>query len=407
MSIRDPEFPYDEKTQIQIKEFYTKISGKSKKTDKFNYKISDTGNLELYSKETNDLSSTIPLYYYRAYSKEEFDQLDIKRIESIITIENEIDIEKNLLRKAVSINDVSEVLRINEEIRELEMKKVQLRSPVRDVISIDGISKKLVFFDQPYEERKANILQQTIYRDYPLWKLYGKYTDSREVLEASEQKKITLEEGQVFLSSGSIGRLIYEPSDTVNGLLSIFLFRDFTYKGTQYSSAYQAFEANRLSQLDYDDLRANVLKTRALKTIRFVGMKIQKAVKDTKQLWKSILTDYYQQNKDLIENLLSTNNDVLVLNSDIPYIGGIGYKSGDETSTNISKWKAFKFDNIVLKPNIVGEVLSELRSEMKEADKESLVKVGGAIEETSQTEEDVKNAKKGSIINSLRNRIHF
>jgi predicted NAD-dependent protein-ADP-ribosyltransferase YbiA (DUF1768 family) len=227
------------------------------------------------------------------------------------------------------------------------------------------------------------------------------------VLEASEQQKITLQEGQVFLSSGSIGRLIYEPGDSVNGLLSIFLFRDFTYKGTQYSSAYQAFEANRLEELKYDDLRANVLKTRALKTIRFVGMKIQKAVKDTKQLWKSILTDYYQQNKDLIENILSTNNDVLVLNSDIPYIGGIGYKSGDEASTNISKWKAFKFDTVVLKPNIVGEVLSELRTEMKEADKESLVKVGGAIEETSQTEDDVKNAKKGAIINSLRNRIHF
>ena len=407
MSIRDPEFPYDEKTQIQITEFYTKIARKPKKTDKFNYKISDTGNLELYSKETNDLSSTIPLYYYRSYSKEEFDEMDRKRIDSIINIENEIDIQKNLLRKTVFANDIPEILRINEEIRELEMKKVQLRSPVRDVISIEGVSKKLVFFDQPYEERKAEVLQQTIYRDYPLWKLYGKYTDSREVLEASEQKKISLEDGQVFLSSGSIARLIYEPGDTINGLLSIFLFRDFTYKGTQYSSAYQAFEANRLSELKYDDLRANVLKTRALKTIRFVGMKIQKAVKDTKQLWKSILTEYYLQNKDLIENILSTNNDVLVFNSDIPYIGGIGHKSGDEASTNISKWKAFKFDSVVLKPNIVGEVLSELRSEMKEADKESLVKVGGAIEETSQTEDDVKKAKKAAIINSLRNRVHF
>jgi predicted NAD-dependent protein-ADP-ribosyltransferase YbiA (DUF1768 family) len=407
MSIQDPEFPYNEKTQIEIKEFYTKIAGKTKKTDKFIYKISDSGNLELYSKETNELSSTIPLYYYRAYSKEEFDEMDRKRIEAIVTVESEIDIQKNILRKAVFANDISEVLRINEEIRELEMKKVQLRSPVRDTITMEGISKKLVFFDQPYEERKAEILQQTIYRDFPLWKLYGKYTDSREVLEASEQKKISLEEGQVFLTSGSIGRLIYEPGDSVNGLLSIFLFRDFIHKGTQYSSAYQAFEANRLAELGYDDLRTNVLKTRALKTIRFVGMKIQKASNNTKQLWKTILTDYYTQNKDLIDNLLSTNNDVLVLNSDIPYIGGIGYKSGDEASTNISKWKAFKFDTNVLKPNIVGEVLSELRSEFREANKEDIVKVGGAVEERTQTEEDVKKAKKAAIINNLRNRVHF
>lgn len=407
MSIRDPDFPYDEKTQIQIKEFYTRFSGKIKKTDKFLYKLSDTGNLELYLKETNELSSTIPLYYYRPYTKEEFDDIDRKRIEDIVVIESEIDIQKNLLRKAVSANDASEVLRINEEIRELEMKKVQIRSPVRDVVTMEGVSKKLVFFDQPYEERKADVLQQTIYRDFPLWKLYGKYTDSREVLEASEQKKISLQEGQVFLTSGSIGRLIYEPGDSKNGLLSIFLFRDFVHKGTQYSSAYQAFEASRLAELGYDDLRTNILKTRALKTIRFVGMKIQKASSDTKQLWKSILRDYYEQNKDLIENLLSTNNDILVLNSDIPYIGGIGYKSGDESSTNISKWKAFKFDTTILKPNIVGEVLSELRSEFREINEEDLVKVGGVVEERTQTEEDIKKAKKAAIINNLRNRVHF
>ena len=75
MSIRDPEFPYDERTQIQIKEFYTKFAGKIKKTEAYNYKISDTGNLELYSKESNELHSTMPLYYYRSYSKEEFDDM--------------------------------------------------------------------------------------------------------------------------------------------------------------------------------------------------------------------------------------------------------------------------------------------------------------------------------------------
>lgn len=405
MSIQDSEFPYDEKTQVQIKGFYNKLAVKGKKRDKLVYKVSESGNLDTYSKETNELVTTIPLYYYRPYSKEEFNELERKRIEDIIGIESKIDIQKELLRKAVLVKDISEVLRINEDIRQLELQKVQVRSPIRDIIYLEGVSKKVVYFDQPYEERKAETLYQTIYRDFPLWKLYGKYTDSREVLDASEQKKITLKEGEVFLSSGSIGRLIYEPGDSINGLLSIFLFRDFVYKGTQYSSAYQAFEASRLSELGYEDLKTNVMKTRALKTIRFISMKIQKPSKNTKNLWKDILSEYYKQNGELITNLLNTDNDVLVFNSDIPYIGGIGLKSGDDGSKNISNWKSFKFDTIVISPNIVGTVLSEIRSEMKEKEKETREQLSENVVETTQTEEDIKNAKKAAIINNLRNRV--
>ena len=104
-------------------------------------------------------------------------------------------------------------------------------------------------------------------------------------------------------------------------------------------------------------------------------------------------------------NLLNTDNDVLVFNSDIPYIGGIGLKSGDDGSTNISNWKSFKFDTIVISPNIVGTVLSEIRSEMKEKEKETREQLSENVVETTQTEEDVKNAKKAAIINNLRNRV--
>ena len=403
MSIEDPDFPYDKKTQVQMKGFFDHISGPTKKRDKFLYKRSDEGNLEIYDIKTNQLVSSIPLYYYRPYSKEEFETIEKKRLESIIEIETNIDIQKDLLRKAHSNKDKSEIIKINEDIHNLELKKTSIRSPIRDIKIIFEPEIRSIMMNEPYEKRKMESVYQTIYRDFPLWKLYGKYTDSREILEASEQEKIVLEEGQVFLTNGSIARLIYEPGESINGLLSIYLFKNVVYNDTQYSSAYQAFEAERLKELGYDELRNNILKTRAIKAIRFTAQKIQKPMKNTKVIWKDILTKYYEQNPDLIDNLLKTKNDILVFNTDVSYLGGIGISSGLPESTNINLWKTFNIDNITLKPNIIGEVLNEIRSEMKEKTVDERVKVGGAPKERSKTEEDIMKSKKASIINYYKN----
>jgi len=407
MSIEDPEFPYDAKTQVQIKEFFMHIVSKPKKKDKYFYKRSpQSGDLELYDKKTGDLLSTIPMYYYRDLTKEEFDVMDKLRIDAIVALEEQIDIQKGLLRTAYdeykATKDSEVYMQINNEIKDLELQKTFLRSPVRETKIIESIETRRVNFEQLHEVRKANDIQFTITRDFPLWKLYGKYTDSKEVLEIAEQESITLLPGEVFLKNGKIAR-IFNDVDNENKSLSIFIQREFVYGDVKYSSPYQAFEAVRLLELGYEDLHNEVIKTRGTRLIKMISKKINKALQDTEVIWRDILLNFYQQNEDLLKELLATKNDILVFANSISYLGGIGINAGADEVLDTTLWKKSKVDTLVLSPNIVGKILMELREDFKEQDIRDLVKVGGHYSKEAKTEEEQQSARKAAIINYRKN----
>ena len=385
-------FPYDLKTQEEIKTFF-KNKLKSKK--KYTYSISNEGNLEKYDSKSGDLLSSITLKYYRPLTKEEIQEMENVRVEEIIKLEEEIDIQKALLRKAydeyketkVAIN----VVRINQEIAELESKKVLLRSPVRDFINLESVEKRRIYFDNPYESRKEEFVYQMFYRDFPLWKLYGKYTDSKESYETLEKKQTSLVAGEVVLANGKIARIFGDVEDEYNGFMSIYNINDFVYQDTRFSSPYQAFEAYRLTEAGAEELRNKILQSRSIKFIQITSKKIMTPLKDTKGVWKDILRNYYEQNPELVEKLLKTNNDILVFADPSKYVGGVGFLTGQEELLDSKKWKT---------PNIVGEVLMELRTEFKEGIE---IKEGGSsFNESTKTEEEVKNQRKGSIISVMR-----
>ena len=404
MSIEDPEFPYDAKAQIEIKEFFKNIaSTKVKKKIKFFYKRSpESGDLEVYDKKTGDLLSSIPMYYYRGLTKEEYTTMDKLRVDAIVALEEQIDIQKGLLRDAYDefkkTRDSEVYMQINNEIKALELQKTFIRSPIRQAKIIESIETRRVNFDELYEKRKATDIQFTIYRDFPLWKLHGKYTDSKEVLEVSEQDEVVLLPGEVFLKNGKIAR-IFNDVDSENKFLSIFIQRDFIYNDVKYSSPYQAFEAVRLLELGYEDLHNEVLKTRGTRIIKTIAKKINKALIDTKLIWRDILSNFYQQNEDLLKELLATKNDILVFANSISYLGGIGINAGADEVLDTTLWKKTKIDTLVLSPNIVGEVLMELRAEFKENDISEIVKVGGDYSSEVKTVEEQEKAKKAAIIN--------
>ena len=404
MSIEDPEFPYDAKAQIEIKEFFKNIaSTKVKKKVKFFYKRSpESGDLEVYDKKTGDLLSSISMYYYRGLTKEEYTTMDKLRVDAIVALEEQIDIQKELLRDAYDefkkTRDSEVYMQINNEIKALELQKTFIRSPIRQAKIIESIETRRVNFDELYEKRKATDIQFTIYRDFPLWKLHGKYTDSKEVLEVSEQDEVVLLPGEVFLKNGKIAR-IFNDINNENTTLSIFIQRDFIYDDVKYSSPYQAFEAVRLLELGYEDLHNEILKTRGSRLIKMIGKKINKALIDTKVIWRDILSNFYQQNEDLLKELLATKNDILVFANSISYLGGIGINAGADEVLDTTLWKKTKIDTLVLSPNIVGEVLMELRAEFKENDISDIVKVGGDYSSEVKTVEEQEKAKKAAIIN--------
>ena len=408
-SIKDSDFPYDETKQNQIKAFFNHIATKKeKKKDKIFYKRNpETGNLEIFDKKSGDLVSSIPLFYYRPITKEEIDTMKTERLDAIIALEEQIDIQKSLLRKAYiefkNTKNSETFIQINNEIKDLELKKTFLRSPVRDTKIIESIETRQINLDKEFEIRKSYDIQISIYRDFPLWKLYGRYTDSKEVVDVAEQETTVLLTGELFLKNGKIAR-IFNDIDNDNKNLSIFIQRDFVYNDVRYSSPYQAFEAIRLLELGYEDLRNEIINTRGTRLIRLISKKINKPLRDTKTIWRDILLNFYQQNEDLLEVLLNTNNDILVFGNSIAYLGGVGINAGDDEILDISLWKKIKYNNIILEPNILGNVLMELRSEFKEKDKKDLVKVGGSFTESSKTEEDEEKAKKAAIIHHMKKR---
>ena len=408
-SIKDPDFPYDETKQKQIKAFFNHIATKKeKKKDKIFYKRNpETGNLEIFDKKTGDLVSSIPLLYYRPITKEEIDTMKTERIDAIISLEEEIDIQKSLLRKAYTefknTKNSETFIQINNEIKDLELKKTFLRSPVRDTKIIESIETRQINLDKEFEVRKLYDVQISIYREFPLWKLYGRYTDSKEVIDVAEQETTKLLPGELFLKNGKIAR-VFNDIDNDNKNLSIFIQREFVYNDVRYSSPYQAFEAIRLLELGYEDLRNEILNTRGTRLIRMISKKINKPIRDTKLIWRDILLNFYQQHEDLLDGLLNTNNDILVFGNSVPYLGGVGINAGDDEVLDISLWKNIKYSSTILESNIVGNVLMELRSDFREKDKRDLVKVGGSFTESSKTEEDEENAKKAAIIHHMKKR---
>jgi predicted NAD-dependent protein-ADP-ribosyltransferase YbiA (DUF1768 family) len=408
-SIKDPDFPYDETKQKQIKAFFNHIATKKeKKKDKIFYKRNpETGNLEIFDKKTGDLVSSIPLLYYRPITKEEIDTMKTERIDAIISLEEEIDIQKSLLRKAYTefknTKNSETFIQINNEIKDLELKKTFLRSPVRDTKIIESIETRQINLDKEFEVRKLYDVQISIYREFPLWKLYGRYTDSKEVIDVAEQETTKLLPGELFLKNGKIAR-VFNDIDNDNKNLSIFIQREFVYNDVRYSSPYQAFEAIRLLELGYEDLRNEILNTRGTRLIRMISKKINKPIRDTKLIWRDILLNFYQQHEDLLDGLLNTNNDILVFGNSVPYLGGVGINAGDDEVLDVSLWKNIKYSSTILESNIVGNVLMELRSDFREKDKRDLVKVGGSFTESSKTEEDEENAKKAAIIHHMKKR---
>ena len=391
MNIQDSEFPYDSTKRNAIKAYF---KNKANPPKHMKYSFSNEGNLEVYNVKEGKVTDTIQLDYYRPNTQEEYDAIDKIRLDAIIEIEEKIDIEKSLLRTAYADykegKEAAGVVEHNNEITQLEKQKIFLRSPIRDLINLsydEGVEKRTIYFDIPFEKRKINGVSQIVYRDFPLWKLYGKYTASKEVHEAT--KRTSLVQGEVYLKNGKIARIFNDEKDE-NGFLSVFNVKDFVYKNTKFSSPYQAFEVYRLKEIGYEEIAKKLMESRAINYIKIKAKQFTEPMKNTKTVWKDILREFYEQHSEFLQKLVKTNDDILVFANTIPYLGGIGV-AGQEEVLDSLKWKS---------PNIVGEVLMELRSELKETP----VSKAPTFKESAKTEEQVAASKKGSIIASMKRR---
>jgi|UniRef100_A0A6C0IDZ2 hypothetical protein len=396
--IQDPDFPYNEETQLKIQAFFKSKVRKPNKRSKAKqyYTVSEKGDLNILD-ESKTVISTIPLQYYRDYSKEELDNLEKERREAIIKVEEEIESNKKLFRET---NDMETKFNINSEIQVLELKRSSLISPYKSIKDVKSIDIKDIILEEEKEKRKmGDLVYQVVTRNFPLWKLYGKYTVSKEVLDVVQQKGVRLELGEVFLTNGRVARLFNKEDDEYNGFLSIYLVKEFIYNDINFSSPYQAFEYTRLKLLKQDELAEKLLTTRSVRSIRHWVKETRTMVPETKQLWEEILKEFYTQNSDLMKKLLETKDAILSFVSKAKYLGGIGIDIEDEDRFDTSKWK--------YKDNIVGDVLMNLRKEMSQLPEEGQTKQVSDYEDSVVSEEEVQAKKKAAIINTMKKKVSF
>jgi hypothetical protein len=187
-------------------------------------------------------------------------------------------------------------------------------------------------------------------------------------------------------------RLFFQPEDPQNGIFSPLWPVDFVYKETQYSSAFQAYEASRMEEQGQMEVRAKILKTRSARTIGIQTRKFPASAKNPQALWTGILTDLYAQHPELAEKLVQTGQDALVYADPVAGGGGVGLSADNTKILDPANWKG---------ENVVGHVLESVRAAARETGAREAAPPPEAKEKVISVEEQ-EAAKKAAIIRARR-----
>ena len=400
-----PDVPYDTKTATQIKSFYR---FQRKKPEQ--YKKGEDGSLNIYTKD-GALESSIQLKAYRTMTPEERDAMDTFRIEKLAALDLLYEEKRRLLLKAYAdyktTGNALAVVRANQEVNTIELQRVQTRSAVRGVKQIPMPKTNEVIFDEPYEQRKLlgsgeifggkDILSDGIFvlerRNFPSTLFYGRYEDLGAA-SIKEPVSVSDTEGAptVRLTTGMAARLFFNPEDPQNGIFSPLWGVDFVYKETQYSSAFQAYEASRMEEQGQMEVRAKILKTRSARTIGIQTRKFTAPAKNPQALWTGILTEVYNQHPELTEKLVQTGQDALVYADPVVGGGGVGLSAENPKILDPANWKG---------ENVVGRVLESVRAAARETGAREAAPPPEAKEKVISVEEQ-EAAKKAAIIRARR-----
>lgn len=398
------EVPYDEKTATQIKSFY-KLQ--RKKPDL--YRRGEDGTLRVYSK-TGELENAITTKAYRTITPEERDAMESVRLTKLAGLDVLYEVERRALITAYNdykrTGDNHPVVLANERVKQVELQRVQTRSPIMSVKQIPIPKTNEVIFDEPYEERKLfgphntlgkdDILSEGILvlqrRNFPASLFYGRYQDAVETPEEVAAAASAGTDGStVRLTTGLMARLFFNIEDQTNGFLSPLWPTDFIHRETRYASAFQAYEASRMEEQGLAEVREKILKTRSARTIGIQTRKYTTPAKNPQALWTAILTDVYAQHPELVEKLVGTGQDSLVYADPNVGGGGVGISADSKKILDPANWGS---------DNVVGNVLESIRASSREGGKEAAPPP--EAKESVVTEEQQAAAKRGAIIRAKK-----
>ena len=136
---------------------------------------------------------------------------------------------------------------------------------------------------------------------------------------------------------------------------------EFMYGRYTYSSAEQLMMAQKALLFQDFEIFDKILKTTSPKTLKRLGKQV-KNYDDA--IWSQVrhlmmhrgIRAKFQQNSDLLQKLIDTNESILAECSPYDKIWGIGLAVDDVRIQETAKWKG---------KNLLGSILMNVRSELK------------------------------------------
>ena len=397
--------PYSDDEIRKMKVFF---KGRSKNTERYTY--TPEGNLLTKSKSGVE-ESTLNLKTYVNHDKVVYSEMEQIRLDFIGEAEYEYENAFKLLRDAKEKYDITgdkrPLLLAQLQMAEAEQLLSRVRYRLRNIQSLPNPSIKDIMFDQPNEDRKLfpnndpfnKELVRLIVLEVPYTEFYGNYVESEDAeqsLDADSQfndAPTTSESGvRQLMKNGKYARVFFESNDGPNGFLSPFFPVEFTYENTKYFTGLQAYETMRAQEAGKADIKAQLLKTRSTRTMRYLTRSIQVDPKNPKEAWLRIFTAIYQQHPELKDKLLKTETDTLVFADVRKGPSGTGIGERDAGILTQSRW---------LYENAVGSALETLRYQLREGTAKESSKNSKPLNSVISTDEQTA-AKVAAIINAKK-----
>lgn len=153
----------------------------------------------------------------------------------------------------------------------------------------------------------------------------------------------------------------YDPSKE-NGYLSNWYISPFTYAGKQYFSCEQYLMEQKALTFGDDEAAEKIMNSKNLSEIKRLGKQVARY---NENLWKTIrpqvmrrgLRAKFQQNPQLLQELMNTGNAILAECAPRDAIWGIGIGMDDERSLDPKEWKG---------RNLLGRALMRVREDLRQ-----------------------------------------
>lgn len=417
------------------------------------YEFDARGNLVLKTPEGRvEKVYTIPPYY--PPTAEDLAQLDATRFEEVRALEAQYDTAVDALREAYQSYQAGsgsplQVTLANAAVQQLDMQRSKRQFEIQTVVIKESVPVQSVLFKKEHGQRVLHNVGFVRRRAYSLQTEYARMGQERipapeEVVPVPEEATIaggaipdddTQDGGaarkRAFMTDVAKHKKIIayaNPSDNEYGFLSTFYPVEFTMDRVKYYTIEQAVAAEKARRFHYDELRTEIMKTRAPRTMRTKANGIiPKSISETHGAASPRLDEWenklrletleeatyqkFRQHSELREQLLGTGDATIVLADSAEKVDGIGLALDNKDLLDSAKWRGEnKYGKILM------SVRKRLRSEQTGGDDPEIVAAyedAGAIEEevisAGAYAEQTAKAREGAIVGHYANakRVHF